>query len=394
MKKFQWVVVLITAVAVNYALAQNTVSGHIQTVHPDTAAGHAGLTFKKDGFLKYFESDSIAGVFSTDLPSGTYGLAVKVKGAYMIEKTVDITGDTQLLIQPIMHDSVKYVYSMWPEMFDNNLKDIWALTGTHPLDDNHELFRWDDEDLPLKTVYINMPERYRWMVDTVTSRIANRTVKNKIIEVPQNQAKVKWFFTNDAHGALGYTDIFASIKNNLYVVDSAQVLIDTTLDPGIGTMFKEWGRVWLLQDLGPPEWKMSAFSNVVEFHPAEYRALNTMYLLANHTDMFQYKDTVPHTITGIKESPPNLPTGFRLSQNYPNPFNPTTTISYQLPMKSYITLKVFNLLGREVLTLVDKVEEPGYKSVNFDANRLPSAVYFYRLRAGSYIETKKLLLLK
>jgi hypothetical protein len=89
-----------------------------------------------------------------------------------------------------------------------------------------------------------------------------------------------------------------------------------------------------------------------------------------------------------------LPQQFLLQQNYPNPFNPTTTIKYQLPAQSHVTLKVFDVLGREVATLLDGVEQAGYKSVTFDASRLSSSVYFYRLQAGNYIETKKLLLLR
>ncbi len=93
---------------------------------------------------------------------------------------------------------------------------------------------------------------------------------------------------------------------------------------------------------------------------------------------------------------------FTLRQNYPNPFNPSTTISYQLPMQSYVTLKVFDTQGKEVATLVNSVEQPGDKSVNFNASNLASGVYYYRLQAGdpstgsgqSFIETKKLVLLK
>jgi len=85
---------------------------------------------------------------------------------------------------------------------------------------------------------------------------------------------------------------------------------------------------------------------------------------------------------------------FTLKQNYPNPFNPSTTISYQLRTKSNVTLKVIDVLGREVSTLVNSVEQPGYKSVNFNANNLVSGVYYYRLQAGNFIETKKFVLLR
>jgi hypothetical protein len=89
-----------------------------------------------------------------------------------------------------------------------------------------------------------------------------------------------------------------------------------------------------------------------------------------------------------------LTKNFLLLQNYPNPFNPSTTINYQLPTQNHITLKIFDVLGREVATLVNGVEEAGYKSVNFDASKLPSGVYFYRIQAGSYVQTNKMLLMK
>ena len=88
------------------------------------------------------------------------------------------------------------------------------------------------------------------------------------------------------------------------------------------------------------------------------------------------------------------PTHFGLEQNYPNPFNPSTTITYELTNDSFVVLRVFDVLGREVRTLVNERESAGNHSVRFDATNLPSGVYFYRLEAGMYHETKKLLLLK
>ena len=92
-----------------------------------------------------------------------------------------------------------------------------------------------------------------------------------------------------------------------------------------------------------------------------------------------------------------IPSGFVLKQNYPNPFNPSTTINYELPAESWVSLKVHNLFGQQVATLAEGKQEAGYKTVEWNASRqvrISSGVYFYRLRAGSFTETKQLLLLK
>jgi hypothetical protein len=89
-----------------------------------------------------------------------------------------------------------------------------------------------------------------------------------------------------------------------------------------------------------------------------------------------------------------LPTEFSLLQNYPNPFNPMTTIRYALPVESDVTLKVFNVLGQEVATLIQEQEKAGYKSVNWIATGVSSGVYFYRLKAGGFVQTKRMLLLR
>ncbi len=89
-----------------------------------------------------------------------------------------------------------------------------------------------------------------------------------------------------------------------------------------------------------------------------------------------------------------LPQTFSLEQNYPNPFNPSSVISYTLSVNSFVTLKVFNMLGQEVATLVDGRQEAGLKSVVWDASSMPSGVYVYRLQAGSLTEQRKMVLLR
>ena len=89
-----------------------------------------------------------------------------------------------------------------------------------------------------------------------------------------------------------------------------------------------------------------------------------------------------------------LPTEYKLAQNYPNPFNPTTNFGFRIVNCGFVSLKVYDVLGTEVASLVNEVKQPGEYTVVWDATKMPSGVYFYRLQAGSFIETKKLLLTK
>jgi hypothetical protein len=88
------------------------------------------------------------------------------------------------------------------------------------------------------------------------------------------------------------------------------------------------------------------------------------------------------------------PKEFKLEQNFPNPFNPTTTIQYQLPFDARVTLKVYDILGSEVATLVNEEQQAGYREVQFNGISYSSGMYVYRLTAGNYISTKKMMVVK
>ncbi len=107
-----------------------------------------------------------------------------------------------------------------------------------------------------------------------------------------------------------------------------------------------------------------------------------------------YSNEVNLTLTGVKSNGTGIPDKFDVSQNYPNPFNPSTVITYQVPVSSVVTLKVYDMLGKEIRTLVNESKNAGYYSAVFVASNLPSGVYFYRMQAGKYSETKKLTVLK
>lgn len=99
------------------------------------------------------------------------------------------------------------------------------------------------------------------------------------------------------------------------------------------------------------------------------------------------------TITDIEDEE-TIPTVFKLEQNYPNPFNPSTIIKFAVPERSNVLIKIYDIIGNEVLTLANEEMEAGWYKKSFNANGLASGVYLYRMQAGSYIMIKKMLLIK
>jgi hypothetical protein len=97
---------------------------------------------------------------------------------------------------------------------------------------------------------------------------------------------------------------------------------------------------------------------------------------------------------GIDDGESQIPTKFSLEQNYPNPFNPTTTITYTIPKESQVSLKIYDVMGREVVELASGRQTAGSYTVEFDASSLASGTYFYKLTAGEFVSVKKMVLLK
>ncbi len=123
----------------------------------------------------------------------------------------------------------------------------------------------------------------------------------------------------------------------------------------------------------------------------------TVYVAGSSSETASFLD---YTLFAYQESGTGVNTSstflreFSLSQNFPNPFNPLTNISFTLPSRSFVSLKVFDLIGREVAVLVSEELSAGNHMKQWNAENMPSGVYFYRLNAGTYAETKKLILLK
>ncbi|MCK9424466.1 MAG: metallophosphoesterase [Ignavibacteriaceae bacterium] len=157
---------------------------------------------------------------------------------------------------------------------------------------------------------------------------------------------------------------------NIYGVDAAFNPID--LNSGV--------------DLTKLSFKSSRFTKgKLYYYRVKYRDHNLKWSDWSNVTSF-------NTLSGVRDY--NIPTVYALEQNFPNPFNPTTKINYQLPKNSFVTLKIFDVLGNEISTLVNEEHVAGNYQVFFNGSNLSSGVYFYKIQAGDFVETKKLILMK
>lgn len=182
--------------------------------------------------------------------------------------------------------------------------------------------------------------------------------------------------------------VLANIKNK-YGIDSALVYwsTDTSLGFNRTVMTNSGGQNW--SGFIP---KQSYGKTVYYF--IKTRTTNGKYFSKPMTaPRGNWKFSVINP-TGISNNNNNVPDKFELFQNYPNPFNPKTIINYQLSMYNYVSLKVYDMLGKEIAILVSEQLKPGSYEIEFDGSNLPSGVYFYRIIAGDFIDSKKMILIK
>lgn len=191
-----------------------------------------------------------------------------------------------------------------------------------------------------------------------------------------------------------YTIEFYSSDTNVEK-DSIRVTNNSHVPLVVDSVYTKtkWFAVTLLHDTVTDA---DTVSLSVSFSPDSVRTYSdTLYIVSNSV----YKLTkVPlsgqMSVTSIWQNKPINPKQFEISQNYPNPFNPTTTINYSVAKNTLVSIKIYDILGRKIETLVNKQEIPGNYNIEFNASKLASGIYFYRMQAGDFVETKKLILLK
>ena len=149
------------------------------------------------------------------------------------------------------------------------------------------------------------------------------------------------------------------------------------------------------KDISPIDYNKYGFISAGPQWFALDKETNTSYFVYTTALIYLVTVDLNNLLTAIEDrEDENIPTVFYLSQNYPNPFNPTTNIRYSIPNESKVMIKVYDNLGTEIETLVNGVKPAGTFELNWNAANLPSGVYFYRLQAGSFVQTRKMILLR
>lgn len=222
--------------------------------------------------------------------------------------------------------------------------------------------------------------------------VSNTSGNNDIATAKFNSSgEMMWIGLHD----IGLIDIASDIRidnsNNVYVTGFSKYELSNN-----SFVILEYDSAGTLQKIIKNE---NQFSNV--FSPAAMSVNNNGDITATGTclqdgnpyatDYFtvRYSSSV-----GININSNSTPIDFKLYQNYPNPFNPSTKIKYEVPKNGNITLKVFDILGKEISVLVSEKQNPGIYEVNFDGNNLPGGVYFYKFESDKFSETKKFIILK
>ena len=193
------------------------------------------------------------------------------------------------------------------------------------------------------------------------------------------------------NNGLDWTHINSGLNRSVY---SLATCINWTSGTNLfaGTIF---GGVFLSKDNGT-SWEAVNSGLSYENDYIYSLVVSGPYIFAGtlHVNGGVWRRPLSEMITPVEITPTVFPARFLLEQNYPNPFNPSTVISYKLPVNSDVTLKVYDVRGNEVTTLADEYKPSGSYEVKFEARGLSSGIYFYKLQSGSFVETKKMLLLK
>ena len=365
----------------NMGMTGNTVGGNIRVIRSNsqymrlTASNNAGVSGKKvitiNGNILI---DSLTGFFTSTGSSGTDSMNIILKGGITSYGTFNVANGSGASVNWYVGGDVKAMAGAFTTNSTLTKPDSFFFNGTS------------------KQTFVRG--------SGAMTNIFFRVLKGAIVEMDTNSLGVSTntTFTLDSGATLatGHANGFAGNLNN----NGA-----TSLSTGANYTFN--GSVaQVTGTVMPASVKNLTINNSKGVTLSQATTINGILLLSAGV----FDNTIPFTlgaggsvqfsggslkITSVEPSDASkIPQIFTVSQNYPNPFNPSTMITYGLPARSYVTVKVFNLLGEEIAAIFSGTENAGTHSLKFDASNLSSGVYVYRVQAGASVEARRMVLLK
>lgn len=256
----------------------------------------------------------------------------------------------------------------------------------------------------------NSPGDYTTWTGFCTNRYTNYSptpisvsVQTKSFNVTTGQLDVTLALTSNCNLPYQYKVNYVVTENNLVYAQTGN-----TTCPGSPTWVHKWVVRNMVNNAAGENVNTGTWSAGQTIIKTFSTTINSAWIAANcMLNVFVYRDnpvlqmaevqnavTTTVTTTSVGQMNNEVPESYALDQNYPNPFNPTTSIQMSIPREGFVSLKIFDVTGKEVLTGVNETLRPGYYNVQIDASHLSSGVYFYKLVAPGFIETKKMTLLK
>ncbi|MBA4313460.1 MAG: hypothetical protein C0417_12625 [Chlorobiaceae bacterium] len=391
--KLETVTILCLFIINQTAFAQNTVNVHVQSV-PSMKNAYSGITLTAipGPMTAHTETDSTTGNATLDIPTGTYELMIKTAGHRRFIDTITVNSNQDLDLQ--VPEWIPTISTYFTDVMDlaNCLKDQYGSQGV-PL-----LRRWHDDLQPIRIFHENPPD---------TNFIEYNAAKNSILERTDSTLKFREVKADSEIGvrvhymssdsipfhAAGYTTVDTWFPDR--TPKHMTMLMATDYGISRGTFLRELCRVARIFANSPDIIHVMYLEGNInpELSKDEGNALNIIYKLNLNTDTRKFKPIRDSTITGVKEFKQN-PRDFTLEQNYPNPFNPSTNFKFTSSNCQLTILKIYDLLGREIATLVNEVMQPGEHSAKWDASNNPSGVYYYRLTTKDFTSVRKMVLLR
>jgi hypothetical protein len=390
--------ILLIVVSICSTNAQfRTVTGNVSSV-PSNASVYAQVIFTNinPSYNRTVYTDSVTGNYSVFIPAGTYKQEINVLNHYRYL-------DSNFVVTVNRTDSIEIVeyFNTQSLIHTNGMFLIRILTGNEPGAPNTIYKPWKLHDRPIKIFAdsINAPNQewrdsYEFAVNDITTKYDLPELYLETSAAPEIGIQVHWVDQTPTPGLLGETVISSLYPD--FSPKKVEIYINKNFPANNNVMLREIERALIFQSDALDQQMIMYYGapTAGQLHPGEGEVGKRTYRFQHiPKEMTPYDSVLVTSITSIKEEN-ILPEKFVLLQNYPNPFNPNTKISWQSPVGGWQTLKVFDILGNEVVTLVNEYKPVGSYEVEFNAASLTSGIYFYRLQAGEFVATKKMLLMK